>query len=91
MSINEVATKAKDLHDIRSMISELQEEADRLEEQLKAHMEAQGVDTMLAGSFKLTWKEIMSKRFDSSAFRKAMPDLADRFMKESASRRFVIA
>ena len=91
MSINELAIKAKDLHELKSMINELQVEADTIEDAIKAHMEAQGADTMTAGSFKLTWKAVTSNRFDSSAFKAAMPDLAERFMKATMTRRFTIA
>ena len=91
MSINEVASKAKDLHELKAMIAELQAEADTLEDQIKAHMDAQGTDTLMAGPFRLSWKAITSSRFDTSAFKAAMPDLAERFMKATVTRRFTIA
>ena len=36
MGINELASKAKDLHELRSMINELQAEADTIEDEFKA-------------------------------------------------------
>lgn len=91
MSIHELARKAQELHEIRAMISELQKEASSIEDEFKAHMAAADTDTLTAGSFKLTWKIIESQRFDTSAFKEAMPELAARFMKGNVTRRFVIA
>ncbi len=91
MIINELTNKAKDLHELRSMISELQSEAETIEDEIKAHMTAQGAETITAGSFRLTWKSITSLRFDASAFKKAMPDLAEHFMTSTITRRFTIA
>lgn len=91
MGINELATKAKDLHELRSMINELQAEADTIEAEFKAFMEAQGADTITAGAFRLTWKAVTSSRFDTTGFKSAMPELAARFMKQTTTRRFTIA
>lgn len=41
--------------------------------------------------YKITWKAVTSSRFDSTAFKKAMPELAERFTKSSTSRRFTVA
>ena len=91
MGINELASKAKDLHELRSMINELQAEADTIEAEFKAFMEAQGADTITAGAFRLTYKAINSTRFDTTGFKSAMPELAARFMKQTTTRRFTIA
>ena len=91
MGINELASKAKDLHELRSMINELQAEADTIEDEFKALMEAQGADTITAGPFRLTWKAVMSSKFDTTGFKSAMPELAARFMKQTTTRRFTIA
>ena len=90
MGTNDVAIKARELHELRSMIGELQAEADTIEGELKAFMDAQGADMIMAGAFRLTWKMITSTRFDTSAFKAVMPDLAARFMKQTSSRRFTI-
>lgn len=91
MSTIDLARKAKDLHELRSMIGELQAEADTIENELKAFMDAQGADMIMAGAFRLTWKLITSSRFDTAGFKATMPDLAARFMKQTTSRRFTIA
>ena len=91
MGISELASKAKELHELRGMLEELQAEASSIEAEIKAHMEALGAEMITAGGFKFTWKAITSSRFDTSAFKKAMPDLAAAFTKQSTVRRFTIA
>ena len=48
-------------------------------------------DTLTGADYKITWKTVTSSRFDSTAFKKAMPELAERFTKSSTSRRFTVA
>ena len=54
-------------------------------------MDAEGVDTISGTDWKGTYKAVTSARFDSTAFKKAMPDLAEAFMKTTTSKRFCIA
>ena len=48
-------------------------------------------DTLTGADYKITWKTVTSSRFDSTAFKKAMPELAERFTRSTTSRRFVVA
>jgi len=58
---------------------------------IKAHMTAIDADTLTGADYKITWKTVTSSRFDSTAFKKAMPELAERFTKSTTSRRFIVA
>ena len=89
MSIKEIEAKAKELQELKRMREELEAEIDSLEDQIKASMGDS--EQITAGAFKITWKAITSSRFDSSAFKKANPDLAAQFIKTSTVRRFSIA
>lgn len=89
MSIKEIEAKAKELQELKRMREELEAEIDSLEDQIKASMGDQ--EQIIAGGYKITWKAITSSRFDSSAFKKANPDLAAQFIKTSTVKRFSIA
>lgn len=89
MSIQEIESKAKELQELKRMREELDAEIDSLEDQIKASMGDQ--EQIIAGGYKITWKAITSSRFDSSAFKKANPDLAAQFIKTSTVKRFSIA
>ena len=88
MSINEMDSKIKEL---RRMADELAGEIENITDSIKAHMDAEGVDTISGTDWKVTYKAVTSARFDSTAFKKAMPDLAEAFTKTTTSKRFCIA
>ena len=48
-------------------------------------------EQITAGAFKITWKSVTSSRLDTTALKKALPEVAARFMKQTTSRRFTIA
>lgn len=89
MSIREIEAKAKELQELKRMREELDAEIATLEDAIKASMGDQ--EQVVAGAFRITWKSITSSRFDSSAFKKANPDLAAQFIKTSTVKRFSIA
>ncbi len=91
MSINEMDSKIKELRELRRMADELAAEIDSITDSIKAHMTAIDADTLTGTDYKITWKAVTSSRFDSTAFKKAMPELAERFTRSTTSRRFVVA
>ena len=84
MSSNELDMKVKELRELRRMADELAGEMEAIQDQIKAHI--------LAGTdWKVTWKPVTSSRMDTTALKKALPGVAERFMKSVTSRRFVLA
>lgn len=81
MSINEMDSKVK----------ELAAEIDSIQDSIKAHMDAQGVDTINGTDWKVTYKAVTSSRLDTAALKKALPDLAQQFTKTTSTRRFLVA
>ena len=91
MSISELDMKVKELRELRRMAEELQAEIDAAQDAIKAHMDSQGVDTLAGSDWKVTWKPVTSRRMDTAALKKALPEIAERFMKSTTNRRFVLA
>ena len=73
------------------MADELAAEIEAAQDAIKAHMTAIDADTLTGIDYKITWKSVTSSRFDSTAFKKAMPEVAERFTRSTTSRRFVVA
>ena len=48
-------------------------------------------DVLVAGEYKITWKAVESRRLDTAALSKALPELAAQFTKTTTVRRFCIA
>lgn len=91
MSIVEMNTKIKELRELRRMADELTAEIENITDSIKAHMDAEGVDTISGTDWKVTYKAVTSSRIDTSALKKALPDLAQQFTKTTTARRFCVA
>ena len=89
MSINELEAKARELRQLQALIEEAQAEAEAIKDAIKAAMGDS--ESVQAGEYRITWKAVTSSRIDTSALRKALPDVAERFTKETVTRRFVIS
>ena len=91
MSINEMNSKVQELRELRRMADELQAEIDALQDAIKAEMTARDTDEISGNDWRITWKNVTSNRLDTTALKKAMPEIAAQFTKATASRRFVLA
>ena len=89
MSINEMEAKARELRQLQNLIEEAQAEAEALKDAIKAAMGDS--ESIQAGEYKITWKAVTSSRIDTAALKKALPDVAERFTKETIVRRFTVA
>ena len=89
MSINEMEVKARELRQLQALIEEAQAEAEAIKDALKAAMGDS--ESVQAGEYRITWKAVTSSRIDTTALKKALPDVAERFTKETTTRRFCVA
>lgn len=89
MSSKEMESKARELRQLQALIEEAQQEAEALKDAIKAAMgEAEAVT---AGEYKITWKPVTRSRIDTTALRKALPEVAAAFTRETTVRRFCVA
>jgi len=91
MSISELDMKVKELRELKRMADELAGEIEALQDGIKAHMTEQDTDTLTGTDWKITWKAVTSNRMDTTALKKELPDIAARYTKANASRRFTLA
>ena len=80
-----------ELRELRRMADELTAAIDTIQDAIKAEMTATGVDTLTGSDWKAVWKPVTSSRIDTTALKKALPDLAAQFTKTSTVRRFSVA
>lgn len=88
MSNPNMEAKVKELMELKRMKEELEAEITAAEDEIKSVMGNE--EMLLAGAFKVTWKAVTSSRLDSSALKKALPEVAERFMKQTTIRRFCV-
>lgn len=91
MSTNEMARKIRELKELKTMADELAAEITAIEDQIKAEMTERDTEEMTVDVYKVRWTKVTSSRFDSTAFKKAMPELHAQFTKQIESRRFSVA
>ena len=89
MSISEMESKARELRQLQVLIEEAQQDAEAIKDAIKAAMG--DAEEIRAGEYRITWKPVTSSRIDTTALKKALPDLAAQFTKTSTVRRFSVA
>ncbi len=89
MSVKEIESKARELREMLALIEEAQAEAEALKDEIKAAMG--DVEEIRAGEYKITWKPVTSSKLDTAALKKAMPDVAAAFTRQTTTRRFIVA
>ena len=81
----------KEMAQYKLMIAEAERELKIREEQIKELMTSTGVDTLIGDEHKATYKEVVSNRFDSTAFKRDHADMYESYKKASTSMRFTFA
>ena len=88
MSTIEITSKIEALKELETLIEEAKAEAEALRDEIKAEMVNRNAEEMEAGQYIVRWTSVLSQRFDSTSFKKVMPDVYKSFTKQVASRRF---
>ena len=91
MSTIEITSKIEALKELEALIEEAKAEAEALRDEIKTEMLNRNIEEMEAGQYIVRWTPVLSQRFDSTAFKKVMPDIYKSFTKQVSGRRFSIA
>ena len=89
MSTNELIAKIRELRELQALQEELTAEIEMHKDLIKLYMGDS--EELRAGEYKVTWQTVKTQRIDTSALKKAMPDVAAAFTRESVTRRFSVA
>ena len=77
--------------ELLNKMEEIKAEADSIRNSIKAEMEAREVEELIAGQYIVRYTSVLSNRFDSTAFKKVMPEIYKAYTKQVSSRRFTIS
>ena len=91
MSTIEITGKIEALKDLESLIEEAKAEAEALRDEIKSEMLSRNTEELEAGQYIVRWTSVLTQRFDTTAFKKVMPDVYKAYTKQVSSRRFSIA
>lgn len=90
MSNVDIVAKIEELEELEKLIEEAKAEAETLRDEIKQEMMKQGKEELEAGKYIIRWTSVLSNRFDSTAFKRVMPEVYKAYTKQVSSRRFSI-
>lgn len=91
MSTNDLVMKVEKLKELEELLEEVKIEAESVREEIKQEMLTQDTEELEAGQYIIRWTSVLTNRFDTTAFKKVLPDVYKAYTKQITSRRFSIA
>ena len=91
MSKIELLAKIELLNKYEAMMEEVKNQADAIRNEIKAEMEARELEEMIAGQYIVRYTSVLPNRFDSTAFKRVMPEIYKAYTKQVSSSRFSIS
>ena len=88
MSNPNMEAKVHELMELKRMKEELEAEIAAAEDAIKAVMGDE--ELLTAGAYKVSWSNVTSSRLDTTALKKALPDVAAAYTKTTTVRRFSV-
>lgn len=91
MSRTEMITMIHELNELEALITEAKEQAESLKDSIKGEMLRRETEELEIDGYIIRWTSVLSNRFDSTAFKKVMPEVYKAYTKQVSSRRFSIS
>ncbi len=90
MTSKEIENKARRIKTLENRQNQMEAEIDQLKEELKAELERQGKDELSAGAFRVLWKMMQERRFNTNRFRTENPGVYDAYRDARSYMKFQI-
>lgn len=91
MSTNDLVMKVEKLKELEELLEEVKTEAESVRDEIKQEMLTQDTEELEAGQYIIRWTSVLTNRFDTTAFKKMLPNVYKAYTKQITSRRFTIA
>jgi predicted phage-related endonuclease len=91
MSTTEIQAQIESLRALEELIEEAKAEAETLRDAIKQELLSREVEELSVGQYIVRWTSVLSQRFDTTAFKKVMPEVYKAYTKQISSRRFTIS
>ena len=91
MSTYDLENKITKMQEWEVLAEEAKTEAEALRDEIKAELTRRDAEEVTAGKYIVRWTSVLTQRFDSTAFKRAMPDIYKAFTKQVSSRRFSVS
>lgn len=90
MSTIELSAIIEKLKEWEAIQAEAAAEVESLKDQVKAEMNARGVEKLEAGQYIARFTTVLSSRFDTTVFKREHAEMYRQYTKQTTSRRFSI-
>lgn len=90
MSTIELSTIIEKLKEWEAIQAEAAAEVEALKDQVKAELNARGVEELEAGQYIARFTTVLSNRFDTTVFKREHAEMYKQYTKQTTSRRFSI-
>ena len=91
MSTTELTAQIESLRALEELIEEAKTEAETLRDAIKQELLSREVEELSVGQYIVRWTSVLSQRFDTTSFKKVMPEVYKAYTKQVSSRRFTIS
>jgi predicted phage-related endonuclease len=91
MSTTELTAQIESLRALEELIEEAKTEAETLRDAIKQEMLNRDTEELSAGQYIVRWTSVLTQRFDTTSFKKVMPEIYKAYTKQISSRRFTIS
>lgn len=71
------------------MAEEIAATVDSLKDTLKKYMDENGLDSIAGSEHKASYKAVTSSRIDTTALKRDLPEIAEKYTKTTETRRFL--
>lgn len=78
----------KEIKEYQAMQDELKKQINELKEEAIEWLDENELDEILTDEGKITYREVISKRFNSTAFKKDFSDIYDEYTTQTSNMRF---
>lgn len=78
----------KEIKEYQAMQDELKKQINELKEEAIEWLDENEIDEILTDEGKITYREVISKRFNSTAFKKDFADIYDEYTTKTSNMRF---
>ena len=91
MSTLDLTAQIEALRSLEELIEEAKAEAETLRDTIKQEMLSRDTGELSAGQYIVRWTSVLTNRFDTTAFKKVMPEVYKAYTKQISSKRFSIS
>ena len=91
MSTHELTAQIESLRALEELIEEAKMEAEVLKDTIKQEMLNQDTEEIVAGKYIVRYTAVLSQRLDTTALKRALPEIWKAYTKQVSSKRFTIS